>query len=103
VGSAQRSTRERAYATTLGKVRDDAIASLERIGRAGSVDNHTLIRKYIVDLAVLATTARCPIGESSASPVVATGRTAALDYIASHFSDPELSLAKVAQSLRISP
>jgi hypothetical protein len=79
------------------------IRSLERIGRAGSVDNHTLIRKHIVDLAVLATTARCPIGESSASPVVATGRTAALDYIASHFSDPELSLAKVAQSLRISP
>ena len=28
---------------------------------------------------------------------------ATLDYIASHFSDPELSLTKVAQSLRISP
>src|SRR4029077_18119156 len=79
------------------------VRSLERIGLAASVDNHTLIRKHIVDLAVLATTARCPIGESSASAVVAARRTAALDYIASHFSDPELSLAKVARSLRISP
>ena len=34
---------------------------------------------------------------------MATRRTAAIDYIASHFSDPELSLAKVARSLRISP
>jgi AraC-like DNA-binding protein len=76
------------------------VRSLERIGFAASVDNQALI---LVDLAVLATTARCPIGESSASEVVATRRTAALDYIASHFSDPELSLAKVARSLRISP
>ena len=79
------------------------VRSLERIGLAAPVDNHMLIRKHIVDLAVLATTARCPIGESSASEVVAARRTAALDYIASHFSDPELSLAKVARSLRISP
>ena len=79
------------------------VRSLERIGLAASVDNHALIRKHMVDLAVLAATARCPIGESSASEVVATRRTAALDYIASHFSDPELSLAKVARSLRISP
>jgi AraC-like DNA-binding protein len=79
----------------------DYVRSLEKIG-AASVDNHTIIRKHIVDLAVLATTARCPIGESSASAVVATRRTAALEYIASHFSDPELSLAKVARSLRIS-
>ena len=81
------------------------VRSLERIGLSGSVDNHALIRKHMVDLSpkMVVPTARCPIGESSASPVVATGRTAALDYIASHFSDPELSLAKVAQSLRISP
>jgi hypothetical protein len=52
---------------------------------------------------VLAATTCCDIGESSASAVVATRLAAALDYIASHFSDPELSLAKVAQSLSISP
>jgi AraC-like DNA-binding protein len=79
------------------------IRSLARIGLAASVDNHELIRKHLVDLAVLATIARCPIGESGVSAVVATRRIAALDYIASHFSDPELSLAKVARSLRISP
>jgi hypothetical protein len=63
------------------------VRSLEMIGLAASVDNHTLIRKHIVDLAVLAATARCPIGESSARAVLATRRTAALEYIASHFSD----------------
>ena len=61
------------------------VRSLERIGLAASVDNHALIRKHMVDLAVVAATARCPIGESSASEVVAARRTAALDYIASHF------------------
>jgi AraC-like DNA-binding protein len=34
---------------------------------------------------------------------VATRLATALDYIVSHFSDPELSLAEVAQSLSISP
>ena len=34
---------------------------------------------------------------------MATRQAAALDYMVSHFSDPELSLAKVAQSLGISP
>ena len=52
---------------------------------------------------MLAATTRCPIGESNASAIVATRLAAALDYMASHFSDPELSLAKVAQSLGISP
>jgi AraC-like DNA-binding protein len=79
------------------------IRSLERIGLAAPVGNHTIIRKHIVDLAVLATNARGPIGESSASAVVVARRGAALDYIESHFSDPELSLAMVARSLRMSP
>src|SRR4029077_13811462 len=79
------------------------VRSLERIGLAASVDNHAIIRRHIVDLAVLAATTRCSIGESSASAVVATRLAAALDYIASHFSDPDLSLAKVAQSVSISP
>ena len=72
------------------------------IGLAASVDDHTVFRKHLVDLAVLATTARCPIGESSASAVMAARRSAALDYIASHFSDPELSLNNVARSRGIS-
>jgi AraC-like DNA-binding protein len=68
-----------------------------------SVDNRSIIRRHIIDLTVLAATTRCSIGESGASAVVATRRASALDYIASHFSDPELSLAKVAQSQSISP
>jgi AraC-like DNA-binding protein len=78
------------------------IGSVEK-GRTISVDGRSIIRRHIVDLAVLAATTRCPIGESNASAIVATRLAAALDYIASHFSDPELSLAKVAQSLGISP
>ena len=42
------------------------VRSLEKIGLAASVDNHTLIRKHIVDLAVLTTIARCPIGAKCA-------------------------------------
>jgi AraC-like DNA-binding protein len=78
------------------------IASVEN-GRTASVKNRSIIRTHILDLLALAATTRCAIGESSASAVVATRLAAALDYIASHFSDPELSLPKVARSLRISP
>ena len=78
------------------------IGSVEK-GLAASFDNRSIIRRHIVDLAVLAATTRSSIGESGASAVVATRLAAALDYIASHFTDPELSLAKVAQSLSISP
>jgi hypothetical protein len=44
------------------------ISSLERIGLSASYDDHIIIRKHIADLAVLATTARCPIGESKPPP-----------------------------------
>src|SRR5215472_3489781 len=78
------------------------IGSVEK-GLTVSVDNRSIIRRHVVDLAVLAATVHCSIGESSASAVVATRLAAALNYIASHFWDPELNLAKVAQSLSISP
>ena len=77
------------------------IGSVEK-GLAASFDNRSIIRRHIVDLIVLAATTRCSVGERSASAVVATRLAAALDYIASHFSDPGLSLAKVAQCLSIS-
>ena len=74
---------------------------LEKSGLAAF--GKTPVHRHIIDLAVLATTARCPIGQSSASAVMAARRSAALDYIASHFLDPELSLTKVARNLGISP
>ena len=79
------------------------IGSLERSGLTAFGNDHAIVRRHIIDLAVLAATARSPIGESNASAVAAARLTAALDYIASHFSDSELSLTKVARSLRISP
>jgi hypothetical protein len=60
------------------------IGSLEK-GLTASVDDRSIIRRHIVDLAVLAATTRCSIDESNASAVVATRLAAALDYIASHF------------------
>ena len=38
-----------------------------------------------------------PLGESSASAVVAARHSAALDHIVGHFQDPELSLEAVAR------
>jgi len=77
------------------------IAFVEK-DRTASVENRSIIRTHIVDLLALAATTRHSIGESSASAVMATRLAAALDYIASHFSDPELSLNNVARSLGIS-
>ena len=44
-----------------------------------------------------------PLGESSASAVVAARHSAALEHIAANFQDPELSLEVVARCQRISP
>jgi AraC-like DNA-binding protein len=79
------------------------IRSLGSIGFSGSGDEHTTVRNHIVDLAVLAATVCRPIGESSVSTIVAARVATALEHISSHFSDPELSLTKVAYSLRVSP
>ena len=44
-----------------------------------------------------------PLGESSASAVVAARHSAVLDHIATHFQDPGLSLELVARCQGISP
>ena len=79
------------------------VRSLERTGLTAFGNDHTIVRRHIIDLIAVAATARHPIGESSGSAIVATRLAGALDYITSHFSDIELRLTKVAQSLRISP
>jgi AraC-like DNA-binding protein len=58
---------------------------------------------HIQDLAALAISECAPLGESSASAVVAARHNAALDHIATHFQDPGLSLEAVARSQGISP
>ena len=60
------------------------------------------LREHIVDLAALAITPHEALGESNLSAVVSARLGVVFDHIASHFSDPELSLSKVAQSLQIS-
>ena len=79
------------------------LRSLERRGLAAFGNDPTIVRRHIIDLIVLAATARNPIGESSVSAIVAMRLAVALNYITSHFSDPELSLTKAARSLCISP
>ena len=51
----------------------------------------------------LALSKHAPFGESNLTAVAAARLNVALDYIATHFADPELSLTKVAGCLRISP
>jgi AraC-like DNA-binding protein len=58
---------------------------------------------HIHDLAALAIGERAPLGESSASAVMAARHSAVLDHIATHFQDPELSLEIVARRQGISP
>ncbi len=58
---------------------------------------------HIHDLVALAIGECAPLGESSASAVVAARHSAVLDYIAAHFQDPELSLETVARCQGISP
>jgi AraC-like DNA-binding protein len=78
------------------------IRSLERSGLTAFGNDPTIACRHIIDLMVLAATPRRSVGESSVSAVVAAHTHTIFDYLASHFSDPELSLSKVAQSLRIS-
>jgi AraC-like DNA-binding protein len=70
-------------------------------GRVGREDRLTL-REHLVDLAALAIKPHGALGESNLSAVVIARLGVILDHIASHFSDPELNLSKVAQSMRIS-
>jgi AraC-like DNA-binding protein len=58
---------------------------------------------HIHDLVALAISESAPLGESSASAVVAARHSAALDHIVGHFQDPELSLEAVARCQGISP
>jgi AraC-like DNA-binding protein len=58
---------------------------------------------HIHDLVAFAISECAPLGESSASAVVAARHSAALDHIAAHFRDPGLSLEVVARCQGISP
>ena len=79
------------------------VRSVERSPLAISVEGRGIVRRHMLDLMAVAVTSRRRVGESSLGAVAAAHTHAIFDYLASHFSDPELSLPKVAQSLQISP
>jgi AraC-like DNA-binding protein len=78
------------------------IRSLERSGLTTFGDNHTIVRRHVIDLVVLTASRHGSVGESTLSAVVAAHTHTIFDYLATHFSDPELSLSKVARRLQIS-
>jgi AraC-like DNA-binding protein len=78
------------------------IRSLERSGLTAFGNDPTIVRRHIIDLIVLAATPHQSVGESNLSAVAAAHLHAIFDHIASHFSDPELSLSKVAQTMHVS-
>jgi AraC-like DNA-binding protein len=79
------------------------IRSLESSALATSVEGREIVRRHMLDLVAIAATPHQSIGESSLSAVAAAHTHAIFDHLASHFSDPELSLSNVALSLQISP
>jgi AraC-like DNA-binding protein len=78
------------------------IHSLEKNGLTAFGNDPTVARRHLIDLMVLAATPHQSVGESSLSAVASAHLHTIFDHIASHFSDPELSLARVAQNMRIS-
>jgi AraC-like DNA-binding protein len=58
---------------------------------------------HIHDLVALSISEHAALGESNGSAIVAARHSAALDHIAAHFQDPELTLEVVADKQGISP
>ena len=74
---------------------------LAKVGPSPSLETQAAVRRHLIDLTVLAAT-EPSLGESEAGCVVAARRATVLEYIASHFDDPDFSGAGVAQNLGIS-
>jgi AraC-like DNA-binding protein len=79
------------------------LRSIRTLGISVSPEGRELVRRHVIDLAIMAAVHQEPIGESQESAVVAARRAAALRHIARHFQDPGLSISTTAAALRISP
>jgi len=62
-----------------------------------------VVQRHLYDLAALVVSWRGAVGESSLSAVADVRLRAALDYIAAHSDDPQLTIGRVAQAQGISP
>jgi AraC-like DNA-binding protein len=79
------------------------LRSIERCRVSGSLEVRETVRRHIIDLVALSVVPRVAIGESSLSAVGAARLNTALDHIARHFQEPELSVGVIARRQHISP
>jgi len=77
------------------------IRALAKTGLPSAAKARQLVCRHLIDLVIFAAT-EPSLGESQIDCVVATRRAAVLDYITSHFCDPNLSGSRVAEKLGIS-
>jgi AraC-like DNA-binding protein len=77
------------------------IRALAKTGMPSAAKARHLVSCHLIDLVMLAATGP-PLGESQIDCVAAARRAAMLDYITSHFSDPNLSGSSLAEKLGIS-
>ena len=77
------------------------IRAFAKSGLPSATKARQLVSGHLIDLVILAAT-EPSLGESQIDCVVAARRAAVLDYIASHFCDPNLSGFSLAQKLGIS-
>jgi AraC-like DNA-binding protein len=78
------------------------IRALETAKRLKSMDVHATIQRHFFDLAALAFETQTPLGESSLSAITAARFYAAEEIIKSRFCEPDISIASVANALKIS-
>jgi AraC-like DNA-binding protein len=79
------------------------LRSLEKTPIYGSTEVRDTLRRHIIDLSALALMPKAAIGESDLTAVAAARVAGALDHIATHFQEPELSVEAVARRQGISP
>jgi AraC-like DNA-binding protein len=77
------------------------IRALAKTGLPSAAKARHLVSRHLIDLVILAVT-EPPLWESQIDCVVAARRAAMLDYITSHFCDPNLSGSSLAEKLGIS-
>jgi AraC-like DNA-binding protein len=77
------------------------IRVLPKTGLLSTAKARDLVGCHLIDLVILAVK-EPPLGESQIDCVVAARRAAMLDYITSHFCDPNLSGSRLAERLGIS-
>jgi AraC-like DNA-binding protein len=77
------------------------LGALAMTGLPKAAETRDAVGRHLIDLAVLAAS-RPAIGESQSSCVVAARRAAILEYVATHYQEPDIAGSSLARSLGIS-